>query len=101
MSNSSKKPVPLYQGVTRLPCPICGHPSYSREGIHPQCAMAVADKAHIDRINSHPIITAISVETPLERHQKRCPECRAVLHVRRSRCHCGHLFGVAKVAVDS
>ena len=40
---SEKKPIilrlPLAQGI----CPVCGKPSYSRAGTHPQCAIARED----------------------------------------------------------
>lgn len=35
---SEKKPVPAFNVVLREKCPICGKPSYSRSGTHPQCA---------------------------------------------------------------
>jgi hypothetical protein len=39
-----KKPTPLYdKSPARRVCPICGERSYSREGIHPQCAVKQAD----------------------------------------------------------
>ena len=40
---SRKKPEPLYSQPPRKICPICGEPSYSRGGMHPQCAAADAD----------------------------------------------------------
>lgn len=36
---SERKPRPLYTPVAQRPlCPVCGETSYSRQGIHPQCA---------------------------------------------------------------
>ncbi len=52
MANVNKKPDPLYPATTRALCPVCGLPSYSHEGIHPQCAMHVADQIHIDRLKA-------------------------------------------------
>jgi endogenous inhibitor of DNA gyrase (YacG/DUF329 family) len=52
MTNANKKPAPLFPSVARAPCPVCGQPSYSQEGIHPQCAMHVADQIHIDRLRA-------------------------------------------------
>ena len=52
MTNANKKPAPLYPSATRAPCPVCGQPSYSHEGIHPQCAMHVADQIHINRLRA-------------------------------------------------
>lgn len=41
---SEKKPQPLIRGVTPKRCPICGHASYSANGIHPQCNGTLADE---------------------------------------------------------
>jgi hypothetical protein len=39
-----KKPTPLFdKSIPRRVCPICGERSYSRQGIHPQCAVKQAD----------------------------------------------------------
>jgi hypothetical protein len=40
---SEKKPVPIVIERSNKCCPVCGKRSYSREGIHPQCAMTQAD----------------------------------------------------------
>ena len=40
---SNKKPAPLFQRQSNQPCPVCGAISYSRAGIHPQCASKRAD----------------------------------------------------------
>lgn len=37
------KPTPLIQQPDRKVCPVCGHPSYSSAGIHPQCSESQAD----------------------------------------------------------
>ncbi len=39
-----KKPEPLIKPPAQDKCPVCGHASYSRGGIHPQCNRAEADK---------------------------------------------------------
>lgn len=39
-----KKPEPLIRPPTQSKCPVCGHASYSRGGIHPQCNSVQADK---------------------------------------------------------
>jgi hypothetical protein len=36
MSNNTRPSIPMT-------CPICGHSSYSPDGIHPQCAVTQAD----------------------------------------------------------
>jgi len=38
-----RKPTPLVLQPNRKVCPVCGQPSYSRNGIHPQCAIEQAD----------------------------------------------------------
>jgi hypothetical protein len=34
----NRKPTPLFTVQKRLACPVCGEPTYSLSGIHPQCA---------------------------------------------------------------
>ncbi|MCA9236251.1 MAG: hypothetical protein KDA44_12325 [Planctomycetales bacterium] len=41
---SEKKPLPLIRNASPKTCPVCGHPSYSGNGIHPQCNGTQADK---------------------------------------------------------
>jgi hypothetical protein len=40
---SEKKPTPMIRDANSKICPVCGKQSYSRDGIHPQCAMNQAD----------------------------------------------------------
>jgi hypothetical protein len=40
---SEKKPTPIIVERNISICPVCGKRSYSRGGIHPQCAMIQAD----------------------------------------------------------
>ncbi len=93
-----KKPVPLLlrDAPPRRMCPVCGAVSYSREGIHPQCAERRADAPRME------IVTACkeAVE-PKEKADnsllvrpwhKRCPECQAQSHIRESMCACGYPF---------
>ncbi|HEY1598276.1 MAG TPA: hypothetical protein VGG64_01650 [Pirellulales bacterium] len=35
---SEKKPKPEVLSVPRKVCPVCGKPSYSPGGVHPQCS---------------------------------------------------------------
>ncbi len=42
---SEKKPEPMFVPTKIRICPVCGKQSYSREGIHPQCASVQADAA--------------------------------------------------------
>ena len=45
-----KKPEPLSPlPLGRKYCPVCGDVSYSREGIHPQCAQAQADAQRLGK----------------------------------------------------
>jgi hypothetical protein len=37
------KPAPLFGLQPTKMCPMCGRASYSRDGIHPQCAVTQAD----------------------------------------------------------
>jgi hypothetical protein len=45
LSVSDKKPEPIYFPVVRKCCPVCGKPSYSLSGEHPQCALTRFDAA--------------------------------------------------------
>lgn len=40
---SEKKPTPIIVEPNSAICPVCTKRSYSRGGIHPQCAMIQAD----------------------------------------------------------
>jgi hypothetical protein len=40
---NNKKPTPVIQQRGTKECPVCGKPSYSQGGIHPQCAVEQAD----------------------------------------------------------
>ena len=41
---SLSKPLPLKPQRVQPLCPVCGKASYSRGGIHPQCAVQQADE---------------------------------------------------------
>lgn len=41
---SEKKPVPMSAVPQRPRCPVCGMPTYSRSGTHPQCMQASNDR---------------------------------------------------------
>lgn len=51
---SHKKPGPMTLPGGRSPkiCPVCGSSSYSRDGIHPQCAQQQADAPRIAKIKA-------------------------------------------------
>jgi hypothetical protein len=92
MVNMNKKPPPLYLAPVRGKCPVCGHTSYSSTGIHPQCAMQVADRAQLQKLRERrPVETKPVVSTPGPRPFERlCPRCKAIVHVRRIACRCGY-----------
>ena len=92
MSITNQKPEPLFGGVPRAVCPVCGKSSYSRSGIHPQCAMVAADQVQARRIHAHNVAHPKPPAATLKRYEKRCPKCQAVQHVRRRTCECGHVL---------
>lgn len=94
MTITNKKPEPLFSSTSRAVCPVCGETSYSCAGIHPQCAMLAADQVRSDRIKAQ---KRAEPETPkpLRWHEKPCPKCQAVQHVRKRTCECGYVFQIA------
>ena len=46
-ANDMKKPKPLNPEPPQKICPVCGERSYSRAGIHPQCAALQADAKRV------------------------------------------------------
>lgn len=90
---SYKKPQPLIRGRRRDPCPVCGEVSYSLTGIHPQCAARQADARRLERVKRNKKVKVAQKPTiQIKVWQKRCPKCRAVQHVRKKVCDCGHTF---------
>lgn len=47
---NNKKPLPLVSCPQPKTCPVCGHSSYSSNGIHPQCAVTQADEPRKARL---------------------------------------------------
>jgi len=47
---SEKKPTPVLSDRNPVSCPVCGKRSYSRDGVHPQCAMIRADAPRKERL---------------------------------------------------
>lgn len=41
---SEKKPIPTAASAKGKLCPVCSKPSYSRDGVHPQCSVVQADE---------------------------------------------------------
>lgn len=92
------KPVPLLFRTEkpRRTCPVCGSPTYSREGIHPQCAHRQASAQQLkDRQAQEQPAAAPPKQVSalaLKPWHKRCPECQAQVHFRKPACGCGHRF---------
>lgn len=97
---SAKKPVPLVPPNPlpgRSPCPVCGEISYSVGGIHPQCSVRQADAERMNRVKRAaqkraPEKSASTAASWL----RTCPKCKALQHVRKKLCQCGHAF-IARV----
>ena len=93
-----KKPVPLLlvDAPPRRLCPVCGAVSYSRGGIHPQCAERRADAPRMERVKADKKVDERKGKpanslSPSYWH-KRCPKCQAQLHLRKMTCVCGYQF---------
>ena len=87
------KPVPIVPQPVKNLCPICGKASYSRDGIHPQCALQRADEPRNVK-NRAARKKDVKVETSRQRlWSKKCPGCGIQVHVRLLECGCGHQFG--------
>jgi hypothetical protein len=69
-------------------CPVCGKPSYSLGGVHPQCEVARADKVRKD---SQPAAKPKPAAV-VGQWKKTCPKCQRQLPARRYSCECGHQF---------
>ncbi len=93
-----KKPVPLVARSPRPICPVCGQTSYSRAGIHPQCAVKQADDKRLELIKERSRTDSDKQPTPIGGPwQKICPKCKTSLHVRRKECDCGYDFAAKSV----
>lgn len=92
---TQKKPDPLFTPPPgRKRCPVCGEISYSSAGIHPQCAQEQADAVRTKRAKpSEKSEKKPSKASGLRPWHRRCPKCRALVHVRKSDCECGFTFG--------
>lgn len=88
-----KNPTPMIQPTGKKLCPVCGKPSYSLEGIHPQCAVEQADAPRRERLRTEKKRQSIAKNaSPQKSWLRKCPKCRAQVHVRRRVCECGHNF---------
>ena len=98
----NKKPAPLlltHAAPPRL-CPVCGVVSYSREGIHPQCARREADVPRMERVKAGKKADErkkkSAIFSGLSLCHKRCPRCQEQLHIRKMTCGCGYRFDQKK-----
>jgi len=94
---NAKRPEPLFGPKSQPVCPVCGHPSYSRIGIHPQCSRQKADAQRMavvkaERKLARPTKTQAPTSDAVKAWHKRCPKCQTEIHVRRSQCDCGFAF---------
>lgn len=90
---SMKKPEPMVLEPERLRCPVCGKPSYSRTGTHPQCSVARADA--ISRAAQRATAVVVELKKPRQQWSKVCPSCKRQIPSRRVVCDCGHTFAPA------
>jgi hypothetical protein len=92
---SSEKSVILEPQRPKTLCPVCGTPTYSAGGIHPQCAMLQADAARVSRLRTAKAAESKEKKPDKQRQvwKKRCPKCGTQVHARRENCACGHSFG--------
>lgn len=99
---NAKRPLPLLDIKPRPKCPVCGHASYSRAGIHPQCSRQLADQKRMERVKARRKAAPPKAKPPtsnaLKAWHKRCPKCRAEVHIRRAHCECGFRFGTRRVS---
>ena len=88
---SEKKPTPRISKTSGKVCPVCGKQTYSKGGIHPQCAVHQADSARAEKLKAER-----KRETNTAKQstwtKKECPKCGRESHVRRKECDCGHVF---------
>jgi hypothetical protein len=90
------KPVIVIPGPERILCPICSKPTYSRGGIHPQCAIEQADEPRVTLLRNARRAEAKSEKPRLQVHKKRCPKCDSYSDARREVCGCGFRFSVGR-----
>jgi predicted RNA-binding Zn-ribbon protein involved in translation (DUF1610 family) len=97
---SEKKPTPWMPQSRGKACPICGKPTYSTGGIHPQCAVRQADEPRTEKLKADRkraataagAASAVAVTKPSAWTKKKCPKCGGESHVRQKSCDCGHVF---------
>jgi hypothetical protein len=90
------KPVIVIPGPEKILCPICNEPTYSRGGIHPQCAMEQADEARVTLLRNARRADDKRGRPIPQVHKKRCPECDSYSDAQREVCWCGFHFSVGQ-----
>ena len=58
---TAKKPSPLGARAVPKRCPVCGASSYSRDGIHPQCAARQLDRERMQVIKADQLAAEAAV----------------------------------------
>ena len=86
------KPEPIIAPAVREVCPICGKPSYSRDGIHPQCSVDRADAKRTAALKAKRKAEPKAEKAPRHALSKKCQLCGAIVHIRVKMCRCGNEF---------
>jgi hypothetical protein len=89
---SEKKPIPTLATQTTPICPVCGKPSYSASGTHPQCAVARADAKSKAALKAAVPVISAAAKVGRSAGPKQCPKCKRDFVARRVVCDCGHQF---------
>jgi hypothetical protein len=93
---SEKKPVMQITGA-RGDCPVCGKPSYSATGMHPQCGVARADALTLDDRKA----AAMAGKAKRKSRSKICPKCKHEIPARRTFCGCGYSYSNTSTIANS
>lgn len=95
---SEKKPIVVRDARVPGDCPVCGKPSYSSTGMHPQCGLAQADA--VSREDRKKTATKL-IKAKKKSWSKPCPKCKREIPARRVVCDCGHTFASAPMSAIS
>lgn len=94
--SSFSRPRPLLEEFStgRPRCPVCGSPSYSADGIHPQCAALQWDRQRMALVKEAPPLPAQKPKRLVVKPWHRlCPRCGIQSHFRKPQCSCGEPLG--------
>ena len=94
---SEKKPIVMQSTRARGNCPVCGQPSYSATGMHPQCGVAQADALTLDDRRA----AAMAGKAKRKSWRKICPKCKHEIPARRLVCDCGHSYSTTPTTANS